>query len=79
MNMYIKEKIFEIVANVCETEVSNISEETTIGDYPTWDSMGHMTILTQVEETFDFSFDPEEMMDIEDVHDIIEAVTNKLN
>lgn len=76
--MEIKDKVFEIVASVCETEVSAITEENTIGDFPQWDSMGHLTILSNVEEAFDINFDPEEMMDIEDVHDIIEAVENKL-
>lgn len=76
--MEIKDKVLEIIASVCETEVSNITEESTIGDFPQWDSMGHLTILSNVEETFDINFEPEEMMDLEDVHDIIEAVEEKL-
>ena len=37
-----------------------------------------LTILTNIEEAFDITFEPEEMMDIEDVNDIIEAVKDKL-
>lgn len=76
--MEVKDKVLEIVAKVCETEVTNITEESTIGDFPQWDSMGHLTILSNVEEAFDINFEPEEMMDLEDVHDIIEAVEEKL-
>lgn len=76
--MNVQEKVFEIVAQVAETEVSNIAMESTIGDFPGWDSMGHLTILQQVEEAFDINFEPEEMMDIEDVNDIIKAVEAKL-
>lgn len=76
--MEVKEKVFEIVASVCETDVTNVTEECTIGDFPQWDSIGHLTILTNVEEAFDINFEPEEMMDLEDVHDIIEAVEEKL-
>ena len=76
--MEVKSKVFEIVASVCETEASFVTEESTIGDFPQWDSMGHLTILSNVEEAFDINFEPEEMMDLEDVHDIIEAVENKL-
>lgn len=47
--MNVKEKVFEIVASVCETEVSNVNENSTIGDFPQWDSMGHLTILSNVE------------------------------
>lgn len=76
--MEIRDKVFEIVASVCEIEVSSVTEESTIGDFPQWDSMGHLTILSNVEEAFDINFEPEEMMDLEDVHDIMEAVKNKL-
>ena len=48
--MNVKEKVFEIVASVCETEVSNVNENSTIGDFPQWDSMGHLTILSNVED-----------------------------
>jgi len=76
--MDIQNKVFEIVAKVCETEVSNITMETTIGDFSRWDSMGHLTILQQVEEELGISFEPEEMMDLEDVNDIVNAVKAKL-
>ncbi len=72
------DKVKEIVAAVCETTPDNITEKTTIGDFPQWDSMGHLTILSQVEETFNINFEPEEMMDLEDVSDIVKAVDDKL-
>ena len=76
--MEVKAKIFEIVAQVVDTDVANITLESTIGDFPSWDSMGHLTILQQVEEELEVSFEPEEMMDLEDVSDIIKAVEAKL-
>lgn len=76
--MEIKDKVFEIIAKVCETEVTNVTLESTIGDFPGWDSMGHLTILQQVEEEFDINFEPEEMMELEDASDIVKAVESKL-
>ncbi len=75
--MDIKAKVFEIVAQVCDTDVANVTMESTIGDFPGWDSMGHLTILQQVEEECEVSFEPEEMMDLEDVSDIVKAVEAK--
>lgn len=76
--MDIKNKVYEIVANVCETEIANINGDSTIGDFAGWDSMGHLTILSNVEEAFGINFEPEEMMDLEDVNDIIAAVEVKI-
>lgn len=74
----IKNKVCEIVADICGVEVSEVSENSTVGDFPQWDSVGHLSILSKVEETFDISFEPEEMMEMEDVKDIAEAVNGKL-
>lgn len=74
----IKNKVCEIVAGICGVEVSEVSENSTVGDFPQWDSVGHLSILSKVEETFDISFEPEEMMEMEDVKDIAEAINGKL-
>ena len=71
-------KVYGIVAGVCETTPDKIDGHTAIGDFPRWDSVGQLTILNKVEEAFDINFEPEEMMDIEDVNDIVEAVAAKL-
>ncbi len=76
--MNVEQKVKEIVANVSGVEVNEVTLQSAIGDFPQWDSMGQMAILQQVEETFNISFEPEEMMEIEDVSDIVKAVEAKL-
>ena len=72
------EKVIEIVAETCGVEKSEVNENSTVGDFPAWDSVGHLSILSSVEEAFDISFEPEEMMELEDVKDIVEVVNAKL-
>lgn len=72
------EKVIEIVASTCDVDKSEVTENSTVGDFPAWDSVGHLSILTNVEEAFDISFEPEEMMELEDVKDIVEAVNQKI-
>ncbi len=76
--MDIVEKVIEIVATTCDVEKSEVTESSMVGDFPAWDSVGHLSILSSVEEAFDISFEPEEMMEMEDVKDIVAAVNTKL-
>ena len=76
--MNVEEQVKAIVAQVSEVEVSEVTLQSAIGDFPAWDSMGQMAILQQVEEAFGIAFEPEEMMEIEDVNDIITAVEGKI-
>lgn len=74
----VKETVFTIVANVCNIDKSVLNENSTVGDFPSWDSLGQLTILQQVQDTFEVEFEPEEMMEIEDISDIITTVQNKV-
>ena len=76
--MNTQEKVMQIVAEICEVAVENVSLNSAIGDFPAWDSMGQLAILQRIESEFDIQFDPEEMMEIEDVNDIVKAVEAKL-
>ena len=76
--MEVLEQVIEIVATTCDVDKSEVTENSMVGDFPAWDSVGHLSILSNVEEAFDISFEPEEMMELEDVKDIAEAVKSKL-
>lgn len=75
--MNTQEKVMQIIAEVCDVAVENVTLNSAIGDFPSWDSMGQLAILQKVEEAFDIQFEPEEMMEIEDVNDIVKAVESK--
>lgn len=76
--MEVKDKVIEIIAGVLEVNIAEITLESTVGDFPSWDSLGQLNILQSVQDEFEVEFEPEEMMDIEDVNDIINAVKSKL-
>lgn len=73
------EKISLLIADKIEVRADEINEETAIGDFPKWDSLAHLMIISAIEEKFDIKFDPETLMDLEDVGDIIDAVNERLN
>ena len=76
--MNIEEKVKEIIAKVLEVEVSEINDDTAIGDIPEWDSLSHIQIVSSIEKEFGFNFTPDVMMDLEDVSDIVAAVEERV-
>jgi acyl carrier protein len=76
--MNIEKKVKEIVSKVCEIDTTEVNDDSSIGKYPQWDSVGHLAILSEVEETFNINFEAEDMMDIENVNDIIMMVKKNL-
>ena len=66
------------------SELFGISEdkitlESGIGDFPKWDSLGHINLLQEIQDELDIEFEPEEIIELENVEDIINLATKKEN
>lgn len=71
-----QERVFKAISKALEVKQEMLSEDTAIGDFPNWDSLGHLIIISALEKEFDIKFDPEDMMEFEDIGDMIEAINN---
>ena len=69
-----KDKVISIIAKVLEVPTSEIELDMGIGDIPSWDSFHHITIISELEDEFDTTFDVKDLMKIENVADIISLV-----
>lgn len=54
-----------------------LTAETTSDDIATWDSVAHVSIIVAVEKQFGIMFDPDEIMEMENVGSLIEAIRTK--
>lgn len=71
-----EEKIINLIAGILEVEISIINKELAVGDIPEWDSLAHMRIIAALESDLGVVLDIEQVLEIEDVEDIIDAVIN---
>jgi len=58
-------------------ESVSLTPETTSDDIATWDSVAHVSIIVGVEKQFDIMFDPDEIMEMENVGSLVEAIQTK--
>ena len=54
-NQEIFEKLSEIFSDVFDEEIT-VTAETTSADVEEWDSLTHITLISEVEEAFGFKF-----------------------
>jgi acyl carrier protein len=76
--MEIEQKVIRIIAESLEVGEDQLTEDTAIGDIPEWNSLGHIVIISSLEKEFSINFDPEIIMDLEDVSDIVAAIEERL-
>ena len=56
------EKYNEVLKNVFEVEDSELNECFKFGEAPNWDSLAHMELIAQLEDTFEIMFDTEDII-----------------
>ena len=69
-----EKKIFKLISNILEIPENLLSEDTAIGDFPKWDSINQLLIISELENEFNIKLDPEDIMEMEDISDIIDII-----
>lgn len=59
-------------------DAQSVTLETAPAGVPGWDSMGHLTLATNLEQAFGVSFDVDELMEMETVQAIARIIQGKL-
>lgn len=73
-----KEKIFEIVAQVMNVPIESVNEDSSPDTIKEWDSLKHMNLILTLEEDFCVQFNDEEIVEMLNVSLIIDILTHKL-
>jgi len=75
---YILAKVREAFTAAFDTDPQLVSMRTNASDIPGWDSMGHLSLASNLEETFGINLDVDELMEMESVREIVRIIEAKL-
>jgi acyl carrier protein len=73
-----KNEIKKIMAAVFMTGEKNIADDIRQGDFEKWDSLQHLNLVVALEEQYQVTFEPAEIMDMTDLGKIILYLEKKL-
>ena len=76
--MQVKQKIKEIIASVFVVDVENVPDNCSHGSFDRWDSLGHMNLILALEEEFDIRFSDDEVVDMLNIHLIVDFTLGQL-
>lgn len=72
-----KEKIITKVAEITETDISLVTENTKLSTLDAWDSLANVLFIAYAISDFGVKLTGEEMMESETVADLIKLIENK--
>ena len=71
-------RVQKAFSSAFEVDPSSITIDTLPADVKAWDSMGHVTLASSLEQEFHLTFDVDELMEMENVRQIVRVVQSKL-
>jgi acyl carrier protein len=72
-------KVQEAFKTSFDVDPRFVALETTASDIPGWDSVGHLSLASNLEQVFGISLDVDELMEMESVREIVRIITAKLS
>ena len=76
-NQEIFEKLNEIFSDVFDEEI-NVTAETTSADVEEWDSLTHITLISEVEEAFGFKFAMKDVLGMKNVGEMAQIIAKNI-
>ena len=73
------EKVRAAFKTSFDVDPQTITINTVPSDIPAWDSMGHVTLASNLEQAFGLTFDVDDLMAMENVKEISRVVQSKLS
>ncbi len=68
------EKLTEICRDVFDDENLVISEKTTAADVEGWDSLTHLSLVNELEETYEIAFTLDEVSNSKNIGELLNAL-----
>lgn len=69
----------KIIAEVLETPVAKITDDSSQKTIQNWDSLAHLKLVMELENKFKIAFNTEEVFTMESVRDICQMIKNHLS
>ena len=73
----IKQQVLKILSDCLNIDCRNVNEQCALDSFSDWNSIMYLSVITQVEETFNIKIEAEVLFDVETVSDLINIVVAK--
>lgn len=74
----ILEKVNEIFQDVFDDESIVVTEETTADDIEDWDSLMHITLISEIEGEFGFKFQMKDVVGMQNVGEMLDIIKDSI-
>ena len=72
---YLKKKLDKIFMNIFQLKDKDVNKNISMQNISKWDSLNHIGLISEIEETFKIQFQDDEIVDMINYESIIKKIT----
>tara|TARA_Y100000031_G_C7920536_1_gene248063 strand:+ start:22 stop:273 length:252 start_codon:yes stop_codon:yes gene_type:complete len=66
----LNERLERIISDIFNCDASELTDSTGPGDIPQWDSLGHLTLMVEIQKRFGAKIPMEKSLEVESISDL---------
>lgn len=71
----IMDKVTEVFHDVFDDESIVVTDSTTAADIEDWDSLTHITLISEIEDAFDYKFSMKDVLGMKNVGEMLDLLS----
>jgi acyl carrier protein len=75
---YVLSKVQQAFSASFEMDPNLVAIDTSPNDIPGWDSVGHLSLASNLEQVFGISLDVDELIEMENVREIVRIISARI-
>jgi len=75
---YVLSRVQQAFAASFERDPTLVTIDTSPNDIPGWDSVGHLSLASNLEQVFGISLDVDELIEMENVREIVRIISARI-
>lgn len=75
---YVLSKVQQAFSASFEMDPNLVTIDTSPNDIPGWDSVGHLSLASNLEQVFGISLDVDELIEMENVREIVRIISARI-
>jgi acyl carrier protein len=72
-------KVQQVFKTSFKVDPQKVTLDTVASDIPGWDSVGHLSLASDLEDAFDIILEVDDLMAMENVRDVVRVIEKKLS
>jgi acyl carrier protein len=69
-------RLKRLIADLFKCDIADLSDQTGPGDVPGWDSLGHVTLMVEIQKQFGTHVPVEDAIEVESIADLESILRN---